>query len=168
MSDQENFLQWKIRNGMFGWDHEYAELIDAAHDLGVGSGLSELASLRQQLEAERARVAAQTDALQSIAVAMKDAGALSKEMHDLIVTATEGSSEAFLLRSQADAVKLMAEKVREGQERASHVVTAVSIYEGLLGYEAKYRDKADEADGFAKEIEEAQRLRQKADRVDGD
>jgi len=65
----------------------------------------EITTLRQQLEKAEARAAKQTDALQSIAVAMKDAGTLSKEMHDLIVAATDGCTEAFILRKQAEAVE---------------------------------------------------------------
>ena len=43
MSDKDNsFLQWKINNGMYGWDHEYADLIDKAYDRGVNSGIAEL------------------------------------------------------------------------------------------------------------------------------
>lgn len=61
--------------------------------------------LEAQLKQAEARVAVQFDALTSIAVALKEAGNLTKEMHDFIVEATDGNSEAILLRKQAEAVE---------------------------------------------------------------
>lgn len=49
---------------------------------------------RDDAERLRGRVSAQQDALYSTAVALKDAGNLTKEMHDFIVEATEGDGGA--------------------------------------------------------------------------
>lgn len=57
----------------------------------------------------RGRVSAQSDALYECAVALKDAGNLSRELHNLIISATEGSDETWLLRKQAEAVEKFAE-----------------------------------------------------------
>lgn len=59
---------------------------------------------RDDAERLRGRVATQEGALYSIAVALKEAGNLSREMHDLIVTANQGSTHTWLLRKQAEAV----------------------------------------------------------------
>lgn len=57
---------------------------------------------------------------------------------------TSESGRAHILRKQAEAVERMAEKVKEGQEQAAELVTAASIYEGLLGEACKLRAKAEE------------------------
>lgn len=58
MSDpNDKFLTWKINNGLFGWDHEYAELIDKAHQIGLTTAQTEYEAVRQQLEQAQARVA---------------------------------------------------------------------------------------------------------------
>jgi len=65
---------------------------------------SEIAALRQKLEQAEARAEMRREALYDCAVALKDAGSLSKEMHDLIVKANESGGDAWLLRKEADDV----------------------------------------------------------------
>jgi len=61
--------------------------------------------LRQKLEQAEARCVMQTDALQDIAVALKDAGNLSRDMHDLIASVTDSNADRWLLRKQTEAVE---------------------------------------------------------------
>lgn len=72
---------------------------------------SEYDRLQSDNEALRERVAVQEDTLYSIAVGLKEAGNLSKEMHDLIVSANQGDARAWLLRKQAEAVEALASKL---------------------------------------------------------
>jgi len=106
---------------------------------------------RAAAEKAQARVAVQFDALTSVAVALKDAGNLTKEMHDLIVAATDGSSEAVLLRKQAEAVEAAAEDleklITEVEPEDSDTALSIQIAWGAV-------------------LNEAQRLRQRADELD--
>mgnify|MGYP003134042340 CR=1 FL=1 len=61
-----------------------------------------------------------------------------------LADATDDYLRGLILRKQAEAVEVMAEKVREGQEQNPEVVTAASIYEGLLSYASSYRNQADQ------------------------
>jgi len=103
----------------------------------------ELESALQQAEA---RVAVQSDALFSIAVAMKDACSLTKDMHDFILSATDGDAEAFILRKQAEAVEYQArewnpeEQTYSGRKPHKELIAeAQSLYQQANELEA---DKA--------------------------
>src|SRR5690554_4533932 len=104
-----NDLSDAVTGGRESQEREFTMRIpaecDRDADLVIGEAASRLAKLHAENEALRARVAVQFDALTSIAVALKGAGNLTKEMHDFIVAATDGDSEAILLRKQAEAVE---------------------------------------------------------------
>ena len=34
MSERQDFLNWKINKGMYGWSHECAKLVDEAYERG--------------------------------------------------------------------------------------------------------------------------------------
>ncbi|KMQ75258.1 hypothetical protein [Marinobacter subterrani] len=70
----------------------------------VASG-GEVEALRGQLESAEAMVAVQSDVLENIAVALKDAGNLSKEMYELITKGIGADPDPFILRKQAEAVE---------------------------------------------------------------
>lgn len=84
---------------------EYADKTRKYADSGFYKDcIEEITALRQQLEQAEARAEMRREALYDCAVALKDAGSLSKEMHDLIVKANESGGDAWLLRKEADDV----------------------------------------------------------------
>ena len=77
---------------------------DSAKDAEV-TAWGEVDAIRKQLDSADAMVAVQSDILESIAVALKSAGNLSKEMYELIAKGIGADPDPFIMRKQAEAVE---------------------------------------------------------------